>query len=114
MIERRISATPHDPTALEKRGLQLLAVIESTAMTDDINSFLKFLLKQAQIARSNAAFGGAMHDGGASQLEDQVEVYLAGIRLSIPEQWTSRKQKHMRETDPDYAVFLKLKEKFGE
>ena len=81
-------------------------------MNIDIKEVIKIVLIDAEKRRNDAGYGGRMDDGGASALKEQVEYYLAGMNGEIPENW----QKYVKEikilSDPEYANYIRLKQKF--
>ena len=81
-------------------------------MTPLMNDFTQWLQQLADNKRDNAGFTGSMNDGGASDIEEQIETYTAGVNGTIPVGWTEHYKQFSNEQDPDYAKYLKLKEKF--
>ena len=89
-------------------------------------------LKITQIAekrRLDAGYSGSMSDGGASVLEKEFDTFILGFDSAIslyvankdlpPEVWIkkpidvpARWKGFFIDEDPDYEVYLKLKEKF--
>jgi len=66
--------------------------------------------KRAKEVADNAAFGGCMHDGGASSLREQIEFFNCGRRRVIPSGWA----QYEKQIDPEYTEYLRLKQKFGD
>jgi hypothetical protein len=85
-----------------------------TIVDQSMEKFLAFLLAQARIKRDNAAYGGAMNDGGASQIENEVEVYRAALERKTPPCWEGFLREFNRQHDPEYETYLRLQQKFGD
>lgn len=111
MSERRITITSTN-AKLEQRGLAILQAVQRAHLSQTMKQFLEHLLVTAQDKRDSAGFGGAMHDGGASQLEGEIEIYLAGLTSSVPTAWQRFEKEFNRKTDPQYELYLQLKQKF--
>ena len=77
------------------------------------NNFLEFIRSKAHDYRENAAHGGRMDDGGARELESQIDAYCAGMKGSVPINWESYVTEYERISDPEYKNYLRLKQKFG-
>lgn len=78
-------------------------------------TFEEFLLKRATEMRNDAAFSGSTGDGGASRLLDIVAAYTAGtnnVPLMEMAMMESHKNEYLKQTDPDYALYQKLKSRF--
>lgn len=59
----------------------------------------------------DAGFNGAHNDGGAGRMRREWEIYLAGYyKKGFP--FHNELQIFNIETDPEYAEYLRLKEKF--
>ena len=89
-------------------------------------------VKIKQIAakrRLDAGYAGSMSDGGASALQKEFDTFILGFDTAIsllaenrdlpPEVWIKKPidiPEHWRgffiDEDPDYQMYLKLKEKF--
>jgi hypothetical protein len=78
----------------------------------DTNAFLEFLLDRAEEIRANAGYGGERDDGGASKLIAEVDVFKAGQCGLIPARWYDLHQQYLRANDPEYADYVRLKQKF--
>jgi hypothetical protein len=74
--------------------------------------FFKFLWDKAAERREAAGFNGAMHDGGAREIEAQIRIYEAGQKGVMPEAWVEFQREFDRATDPEYTKYLELKKKF--
>jgi len=74
----------------------------------DIKKIMDLVLDAARQARESAGLSGSWGDGGASVLEAQVKFYNYGKRGVIPDEWKT----HTDKADPEYATYLRLKEKF--
>lgn len=78
-----------------------------------MDKLLDFLQKEANVLRSNAGYSGSMNDGGARELENQIKVWMAGRAGRVPSCWDIYVKKYNRETDPEFADYIRLKGKFG-
>ena len=79
-----------------------------------IKDFGKFYLNKAAVTRRNAGLSGMQHDGGASIMEREWELFLTGFnRQPLPERFDKHIQEFEREQDPEYVEYLRLQEKFG-
>jgi len=99
-------------------------------MQATLNRIKKVNRKTVNERRVEAAYSGAMNDGGAGMLEEQLSWFLSGIQsaidvlidvdseysylvdedteYSIPQQW----RKYFIEEDLEYQKYLELKKKF--
>ncbi len=64
--------------------------------------------------RENAAYGGHMHDGGGDVLIAQADAFLAGLDRRLPPGWGKYAEQAIREADPDYVEYRRLRTKFGQ
>lgn len=78
----------------------------------NIDKIMDKVLENAEKVRMDAAYGGHHHDGGASDMETQVLFYKYGETGVVPPEWETYVKQVNREEDPDYEVYLKLKDKF--
>jgi len=95
----------------------------SIKLTLDVPDYLKFLEflkieidKEAAKVSEEAALGGNHHDGGASKMRYNLSVYTMGLNKEIPDEWgkyyDSFKEDIRVSKDPEYAEFVRLKNKF--
>lgn len=74
--------------------------------------------KQAEIARYGAGMSGDRTDGGAAEMERHLTFWLHGVYQQIPSQYDNivdaYEKQQLKENDPDYQLFLTLKEKYSE
>ena len=75
----------------------------------EMELIMKEVLRQASDAQLNASLNGSRHDGGASELREQVKFYRAGMNMEMPREW----DVFVLKTDPDYEKWKKLNKKFG-
>jgi hypothetical protein len=95
---------------LEPRALALLDQIPQTHPTRDM---MEYFLLVAQQRRADAGYGGEHSDRGASNIEDQVELWVSmTFGRGEPSCWTNLLKAYRRDTDPEYATFLALKAKY--
>ena len=114
MNNRRVDGTPpavQDFYALEPQAHELLNSIPSYHA--DKVAFIRYVLLQAQKKRADSGYSGSMHDGGAGDLERQVETYIAGLSQTIPANWLKYQQEYNRINDPEFAKYKELAERFG-
>jgi hypothetical protein len=96
-------------------------------MKKTLSEIVDVISKEAKSKRTNATYGGERGDGGASKLEEELNLFVEGIRacssayleefnkvlspdkalFKVPEQWV----KYFEE-DKEYEDYLRLKEKF--
>ena len=86
---------------------KLLKIVETLIKTD------------AESKRDDAGYSGAMHDGGARELEKELETFLCGINQTFPKRWDkyvnlAKKKMELErlESDPDYIMYKKLQHRF--
>lgn len=60
-----------------------------------------------------AAYGGRFDDGGKSRIEEQIRFYKLGMEGEIPEEWEKEYKGVLKESDPEYLEYLRLKRKFN-
>jgi hypothetical protein len=75
---------------------------------------MRLALLEADNARVNAGMSGSFHDGGASAIENAVKFFKYGLDRKIPPEWDKYRKIAVNNKDPEYAIYLKLKEKFKE
>jgi hypothetical protein len=78
---------------------------------ENIKKIMDLILKDADKRESDAGYGGS-HSDGASRLRDQVKFYKAGMKGDIPEDWNEYVQEYVKNTDPEYSEYIRLKQKF--
>lgn len=76
---------------------------------DDVIALIE---KEADLRQENAAQGGSYNDGGASVLRDQVKFYRYGRSGIFPPEWKMYNDKAVKQADPEWGTYLKLKRKF--
>jgi len=81
---------------------------------DIVEKIMELILEDADKKEMNAGYGGSHSDGGASRLRDQVNFYKAGMNGIIPTVWDEYVKEYVKNTDPEYSEYVRLKEKFGE
>jgi hypothetical protein len=79
----------------------------------DKTQFIDFLKKKADKLEMDAGYSGSMNDFGARALREQIECWLAGQKGEVPALWNEFLKSYSRETDPEYADYLRLQRKFG-
>ncbi len=75
------------------------------------------VLQDAEDRRTGAGFNGSHSDGGARELERQIEWFKAGVawaeRGTVPVAWKSYEKDVQNRNDPEFARYQELKRKFG-
>ena len=82
----------------------------------DLEALYAFIQKKARGLESDAGFGGEMGDRGAQRLRDLWGAYYTGLTGGVPDSVPGLKesvQEFLRETDPEFAEYSRLKQKFG-
>lgn len=96
-------------------------------MKKTLSEIVDVISNEAKSKRTNAEYGGERGDGGASKLEEELNLFVEGIRacsdayidefnkilspgseFKVPDQWV----KYFIEEDKEYEDYLRLKEKF--
>lgn len=70
--------------------------------------------REGEQMRDNAAYGGAMNDGGGGALIAQAEAFVAGLSQRLPSGWEKYARQAERQADPEYATYQRLRVKFGD
>ncbi len=78
----------------------------------DIEVVLNRILSAAEKKRLDAGMGGAYHDGGASEMERQVEIFRCGMEGVIPQMWIGYAKEVKNAADPEWEEFQRLRNKF--
>ena len=78
----------------------------------DVQALIKKMLAIAENHRHAAAMNGAMGDGGAAQLEKQVEAFQCGLNETVPAGWLKHATEIKNEADPEWAEYQRLQAKF--
>lgn len=92
-------------------------------MKKTLGEIKSVITKEAHNKRESAAYGGERGDGGASQLEGELNLFMSGVKayidkhnkvlsgdtdFEVPEQWV----KYFIKEDEEYDEYLRLKNKF--
>ena len=114
-------------------GIRILCHIFDTSkkgiMKKTIKEIKKKIKQIAEKRKLDAGYAGLMSDGGASELENELDTFILGFDSAIslyvenkdlpPEVWIkkpidvpARWKGFFIDEDPDYEVYLKLKERF--
>lgn len=85
--------------------------------TDYKNIVIRRITETAKSRREDAGYNGEYGDGGSSQMLENLEYWLDGIKFA--ESGTSTKYDHIihkykLEQDSEYKLYQELKKKFGE
>jgi hypothetical protein len=81
-------------------------------MVITIETVIELILQEAEQNRQAAGMSGRWDDGGAKELEMQVEYYRYGRDGRMPPTWQSYADRAGTMLDPEYATYQRLKEKF--
>lgn len=81
-------------------------------MNKELEKAIFLILQEAKDRREGAGFAGRSDDGGASRLETQVRFYRLGAEGKMPEEWRGYLNQAIKESDPEYLEYLRLKGKF--
>ena len=88
-----------------------------TNSTELIKHIEQIVREGAKEARLDAALGGSMGDGGASDSESRLKYWLDGVAFATTGKTTVYNhiaREYNQSQDPEYALFLRLKEKFSD
>lgn len=87
---------------------------EEEAMTEEKlhRAIARAVRADAEKKKNNAGYSGAHHDGGAAQLLGLLEAWQAGLQGRIPAAFSDYQAQHIRDTDQEYAQYLRLRRKF--
>lgn len=78
----------------------------------DINAVTKKVRASADSRRLDAGMGGHHHDGGASAMIREVEMFEDGMNGIVPQTWIEYAKEIRNEADPEWEEFKRLKAKF--
>lgn len=78
----------------------------------ELDKFFDYLNKVADGKELSAGMGGRRDDGGAGNLRNQVAYYKMGSLNVMPYIWEKYVKEYEAKTDPEYAKYLELKNKF--
>lgn len=78
----------------------------------DINAVMKKIRAKADSDRLDAGMGGYHHDGGASELIRQVEMFEDGMNGVVPQTWIEYAKEVRNQADPEWEEFQRLRNKF--
>ena len=94
--------------------IQLRFYLKFNVMIKNLKEVMELILDDAEERRQNAGFNGQHSDGGARELEEKVEIYRHGLEGSFPTEWVKYVKQYKKENDPEYKMYLRLKEQFEE
>lgn len=87
-------------------------VVLTSVDHEEIRNALTLRVEQAIQKKVDAAFGGSMTDGGCSRILAEIRSYVAGWNRTVPSWLTESIKEHQRQSDPEYADYLRLRKKF--
>lgn len=81
----------------------------------EVTLLVEALRARAEKAREDAAHSGAHNDGGARELEREVNVWLAGRAWALPalSTWHEVAAQVAARQDPEWETYKRLHEKFS-
>lgn len=82
--------------------------------TITLTELVHYILDQTHRAREDAGYGGEMGDRGASATENQLLIFIHGLRQELPSIWEPVIAEAVKHRDPEYHKYLQLKKKFGD
>ena len=77
-----------------------------------MDKVFSMILKDAEDRATSAGYSGSWGDGGAEVLRNQVRFYQCGMNGTLPSEWEKYFDQVVRESDSEYAEYLRLKKKF--
>ena len=88
--------------------------MEKTKLSAElIDKVLEAVRADAERRRIDAAYMGDWDDRGASEILLAVAAYEAGRAGGLPSAWEGHLQNARQQTDPEFAEYERLREKFG-
>lgn len=72
----------------------------------------KRVITRAAEKALDAGYSGAHHDGGARRLVSELKAWCRGLDGELPEEFREDCVTITKEEDPEYAEYLRLREKF--
>jgi len=78
----------------------------------DINAVTEKVRARADSKRLDAGFGGQSHDGGASAMIREVQMFEDGMNGIVPQTWIEYAKEIRNEADPEWEEFKRLRNKF--
>jgi hypothetical protein len=73
---------------------------------------IAWVREEAEQLRHIAGQSGSMTDGGAGELERQLDVYASAFEGVIPTVWRGFVERRILESDPEYQEYMRLSAKF--
>lgn len=73
---------------------------------------IAWVREEAELRRRDAGMSGSLGDGGAGELERQLDVYASAFDGVIPNVWRGIVERRILEADPEYQEYLRLSAKF--
>ena len=81
-------------------------------MIENWKDIKKLILKDAFTKAEDAAYSGAMQDGGSSSLKEHVYFYDCGATNTFPKEWKHYTEQYLKINNPEYKEYVRLKRKF--
>lgn len=79
-----------------------------TTTDTSVKDLMNHLELVANNMEKNAGMAGRMDDGGAGIIREQVKYYKMGLNNEFPSEW----KQYVKQADPEYDEYLRLKNKF--
>lgn len=83
-------------------------------MKIDINKVIELVLADADERGEAAGMDGRWDDGGRDRIREQVDYYRCGLDRVIPVDWQKYVDHLDAISDPEYEIYKRLKDKFGD
>jgi hypothetical protein len=83
--------------------------------SEDLKIIQNAVTESAAAARENAGYSGSWGDGGASAAEERLRVWLDGVNYAttgVTTVYGDLLKRERERFDPEYAEYLRLKDKF--
>lgn len=81
-------------------------------MTPEHKRIANMALADAVNKKTAAGYNGEHHDGGAGRIKELVQVWIDGLEGRIPEALREYQEQAQRESDPEWAEYQRLHQKF--
>ena len=78
----------------------------------EVERLVRFLRRKAAGMRNNAAYNGEHNDGGANNLNIQIDCFVSGFSGTIPMCWEPYLKDYPALDNSRYQEYLKLKAEF--
>lgn len=89
-------------------------------LADELVAIAEVIILQAAEKRLGAGYSGSRDDGGSGRMMEKLHTYLEGVMTGLANDVTETSpygyilKELKKKQDPDYQLYLTLKEKFGD